>query len=399
MDASPPIPTASAALPVLGHLIPFVRRPLDFLNSLPAHGDLVRIRVGPVKLVIVCDPKLTRQVLRDHRTFDKGGIFYQRACEVLGNGLATCPHDDHRRQRLLTQPSFHHARLPGYAQIMTARITNLTASWRDGQVVDVPRATMTFSTQVMTAAIFSDDQPAQVLLQMHDDINCVIDGMARRALTPPPLDRLPTRGNRSYLRARSRLRGSIMDIIAKRRTHATGQGDMLSALLAADNPKEGSRGFTDTECADTVLSLFLAGVETTATALSWALYQVSAHPEIERRMHAEVDAMLASRPAVHADLPDLDLTGRVITETLRLRPPVWFLTRTVTADTRLGGYALPPAPWSPTAPTSSTIAPTCTTPPNPSTPTGGPATIRTRHATTSSPSAAEPANASETPSP
>jgi cytochrome P450 len=341
MDASTPIPSASAALPALGHLIPLVRRPLDFLSSLPGQGDLVQIRVGPVKLVVVCDPELTRQVLRDPRTFDKGGIVYERAREVLGNGLASCPHSDHRRQRLLTQPSFHHARLPGYAQIMAAHIADVTDSWRDGQVVDVPRAMLTFSSQVMTAAMFSDEQPAQVLIQMHDDVYSIIDGVLRRALTPRSLNRLPTRGNRSYLRACSRLRRSIADIIAKRRTDTTDRGDVLSALLAAENPEDGRRGLSDAELADTVLSLFLAGVETTAAALSWALHLVSLHPEIERRLHAEVDAVLASRPAVHADLSDLDLTGRVVKETLRLRSPGWLFTRTVTADTRLGGYALP----------------------------------------------------------
>ncbi|ANZ14770.1 Cytochrome P450 [Streptomyces noursei ATCC 11455] len=115
------IPTAPRARPCVGHLVPLLWDPLAFLNSLPAHGKLVRIRLGPFALVVICDPELTHQVLIDDRLFDKGGPLIGRLREVPGDGAATCPHSAHRRLRRLAQPAFHPARLPGYAEPMTAR--------------------------------------------------------------------------------------------------------------------------------------------------------------------------------------------------------------------------------------------------------------------------------------
>lgn len=136
MNATRMIPRARGALPLLGHVMPLLRDPLRFLTSLPAQGDLVRIRIGPVTAIVICDPELTRQVLLDDRTFDKGGPIFDRLREVLGNGLVTCPHSMHRRQRRLVQPTFHQTRLPGYAQTMTEEISAVAESWRDGHVID-----------------------------------------------------------------------------------------------------------------------------------------------------------------------------------------------------------------------------------------------------------------------
>lgn len=103
--------TAPGAWPLLGHLPQLLRDPLAFLRSLPDCGDLVQVRVGPWRAVVVCDPELTRRVLLDDRTFDKGGAFYDRVREVVHDGVLTCPHEDHRRQRRLVQPAFRPARL------------------------------------------------------------------------------------------------------------------------------------------------------------------------------------------------------------------------------------------------------------------------------------------------
>ena len=116
------IPTAPGGWPLLGHVVPLLTTPLAFVNSLPSLGNLVQIRLGPMKAVVVCDPELTRQVLVHDQVFDKGGPMYERARELGGDGLGTCPHSRHRRQRRLTQPAFHHTRLPAYARTMTEQI-------------------------------------------------------------------------------------------------------------------------------------------------------------------------------------------------------------------------------------------------------------------------------------
>jgi len=343
MKALSSIPAAPQMLPLLGHLVPLARDPLGFLESLPASGDLVRVRLGPAQAVVICNPDLTREVLRHDRTFDKGGPLYHRIREVLGDGVGTCPHREHRRQRRLLQPAFHPARLPDYAQVMTAQISAVTGSWRDGQSVDVLAEMMTITSTTLAATMFADALPPPVLRQALDDLTTLLAGIYRRMLIPPPLDRLPTPGNRRYHQARTRLRQTLTELITRRRASNTDRNDLLSALLSArDSDREGgSQGLSDTEIADQAVTFFAAGAESTATAVAWALHLLTQHPGIYDRLHTEADTVLAGHPATHADLPRLDLTHRVITETLRLWPPAWMFTRTVTADTRLGEHHLP----------------------------------------------------------
>ncbi|WP_219470794.1 cytochrome P450 [Nonomuraea rhizosphaerae] len=335
------IPTAPRALPVAGHLLSLLRDPYGFIAALPRHGELVQVRLGPFTVIVVCDAGLTYEVLRDDRTFDKGGPLFDRLREVTGNGLASCPRSDHRRQRRLAQPAFQASRLPGYAEAMTACILQVTSSWRDGQVLDVPAEMGTITSRAVTATMFSDALTFQALDSLLDDVRTVTEGIVQRMVMFPPLDRLPTSANRAYWRARSRLRHTLGQVIATRRANGGGYEDLLAALLAARDEETGGHGLTDTEITDAFVTFFLAGTDTTGTALAWALHLIAGHPAIEQRLHAEVDAVLAGRPATHADLPRLELTGRVITETLRLYPPGWLITRTVTAGTRLGRHDLP----------------------------------------------------------
>lgn len=348
--ASGAVPVAPGRLPLLGHLLPLARDPLTFLSSLPACGDLVEVRIGPTRAIVVCDPDLTHRLLTDDRTFDKGGALIEKAREIVGDSLGTCPHGRHRRQRRLAQPAFHQARMPGYADIMTERITDATRSWRPGRILDVYAEMLGITSEILLATMFSSSLPARSDRgRLHRDFVTVIDGMYRRMLTPRPLNRLPTRRNRRYRQAVARLRRSVRTVLADRRADGTDHGDLLSALLAARDTGIGigigigttDQSLSDAEITDNTMMFLLAGTETTATTLAWALHLLTEHPETERALHAEVDAVLDGRPASHADLPHLELTGRVITETLRLYPPGWIFTRTVTADTRLGGHRLP----------------------------------------------------------
>ncbi|MFC8955042.1 cytochrome P450 [Streptomyces sp. NPDC057101] len=335
------IPTAPRALPLVGHVVPLLRDPLAFLNSLPAHGELVRIRLGPLSVVVICDPELTRRALLDDRVFDKGGPLYDRLREVIGVGVVSCPHQAHRRLRRLSQPAFHQARLPDYAQAMTACVQETTDSWSPGQIIDVPAEMMATSSRIITATLFSDTLPSTAHGRLVDDVTTVVKSLYQRMFLIPPLDRLPTPGNRAHLAARARLHDTVERVIARRRADGADYGDLLSALVAAHDPEDDRPCMTGAEISDTIVSFILAGIESTAATLSSALDLLARHPDVEQGVHAEVDAVLDGAPATYADLPRLALTERVITETLRLRPPGWFFTRVVTADTHLGGYLLP----------------------------------------------------------
>lgn len=343
MHNSATIPTARAALPLLGHIAALLRDPLGFFGSLPEQGDLVRIRLGPIEAVVVCDPDLTRRMLREDRAFDKGGPFYDRGREVIGNNLVTCPSVEHRRQRRLAQPAFHHSRFPGYAEVMADQAAAVTDGWHDGQVLEVFDEMVTITSKTLTATMFSDALSPRVLGEALNDVRCLVDEFTRRAITPKPLRRLPTPGNRRFDHAQARLRRTLDAVTAERRSTEIDHADLLSALIAAvdtDLP-DGSGFLSDTELSNQTMMFFLAGSETTASALSWALHLVAAHPAIEQRLYEEVDRVLAGQRPAHTHLPELTLTTRVITEALRLWPPAWVFTRTTTADTELGTHPIP----------------------------------------------------------
>lgn len=354
MKSSRSIPTAAGTVPFLGHGVKLIRGPLTFLSSLPAQGDLVRIRLGPIPAVVACTPELVHQILFDDRTFDKGGPFFDRAGEVAGNGLATCGHADHRRLRRHVQPAFHRNRIRKYADAMAAHIAASVDCWQDGQVIDVATENSTLASTVVLDVLFSDALPAVTLRQMIGDLTTVVTGIYWQIVLPPAVRRLPIPANVRYHRAYIRLRRTLDALIAHRRTERVDRGDMLSALLRAetatspqfmdDDGDYGTRGATvlsDRELSDQVITLFGAGAETTAATLTWALYLVARHPDTAQRLHAETAAVLNGAPAQFDHLPQLDVARRIITETLRLYPPGWLLSRSVTSDTELAEYTIP----------------------------------------------------------
>ncbi|MBT2206798.1 cytochrome P450 [Actinomadura sp. NEAU-AAG7] len=338
---SPDIPKARGALPLVGHAPRLFHRPHEFLTGLPAYGDLVEIRLGPVRAVVVCDPELTRQVLRGDRVFDKGGVIYRRLRELGGDGLVTSTHDRHRRQRRLTGHALHSANLPGYARTMTRQIDSLTERWGDGQVLDVPAEMLGFTMRVLTETMFSSALPRHALGETVEDLVVIMRGILRRSVVPAPLNQIPTRGNRRYQRALAHLRTTLDAVIADRRAAPREGEDLLSRLLSARDVADGGHGLTDREVADNVITFFVAGSETTANALAWALHLLARHPRIEDRLHTEVRQVLGDGPAGYDHLPRLGLTKRVIAETLRLYPPALMFTRITTTDTELGRHRLP----------------------------------------------------------
>ncbi|MFI6211385.1 cytochrome P450 [Nocardia brasiliensis] len=333
------MPTAPGAFPLLGHLPRFIRDPLQLLRALPEYGDLVCLRLGGLNAVVVCDPELTRQVLADDKTFDKGGQLYQRFQELAGDNVGACSHSRHRRQRRLVQPAFHPGRMPAYAQVMVEQFDAVSRHWADGQIIDVLHEAATTTVSMLGTTMFSDTIPSAVMRQTLEDLHTVMSGATWRMVAPMGADRLPTPGNLRYHRARARLRGTLDTLIAQRRASGIDNGDLISALLAAQDPD--GAAMSDIEISDNALGFFIAGSETTANTLAWALHLLDLHPAVDARVYAEVDRVLQGRAPAHTDLAALDLTRRVVLETLRLMAPAWMFTRVISNDARLGTHDLP----------------------------------------------------------
>ncbi|MFD0407920.1 cytochrome P450 [Kitasatospora sp. NPDC127116] len=324
--------TLPGALPVLGHLPALVRDPTGFLGRLSRYGDLVEVRLGPNRMVVPCHPELLRQVYADDRTFDKDGAIYRRFRRVLGNGLATCAHADHRRQRRLLQAEFRPERLAGYAAVMTREAAQLAASWRDGEVVEVFPACYRFTLRVVARSLLGTEAPDALADRLQHAFETALAGALRRVLMLPAGP-----GHHAAVRT---LRRTVAELVRDRRADGTGHTDLLAGLLAARD-EDGST-LSDTELHDQVVTLLLAGSETTASQLSWTLGLLTMHPQVLGTLRAELDAVLpGGRPAEWADLPFLPRTARVLTEALRLHPPGWVLSRTCTRETDLGGRTLP----------------------------------------------------------
>ncbi|MGW4382147.1 cytochrome P450 [Kitasatospora sp. NPDC004531] len=330
--------TAPGGLPLLGHLPAMIRRPIAFLDTLPAHGDLVRVRIGPRDLYLVGAPELIRRVLTERDDFDRSGPLYAKIRTFLGNGLATCPHADHQRLRRIVQPAFQRALLPRYAETMTAETAALTARWRSGQTVDVTHEAFTLTTAVAVRTLFSAGLTADAAERLRHALDVLLRGLYRRVVLPAT-DLLPTRARREYRRALRTWHAGVAAIIADYRARGRARDDVLSMLLGARD--EHGAPLDERELADQVATLVLAGAETTSAALAWALRLVAEHPEVERKLHAEVDAGPAGQPARWSDLAQLPYAARVVGETLRLYPPAWAISRTTTRPLELGGARLP----------------------------------------------------------
>ncbi|WP_028479498.1 cytochrome P450 [Nocardia sp. CNY236] len=346
MKALESIPVASGSLPLVGHLPHLMRDPYTFVKSLAEHDGLVQIRIATKPIVLVCSPDLTREVLLDDRTFDKGGPIIDRIREFLGNGLATCAHKDHRRQRRAIQPVFRSERFAGYIDVMNEQIAAVTETWADGQILDVQHEMEVITSRVLTNAMFSNAISSDRRARIIELIEFVMAAATRRTITPPALLRLPTPANRRFDEINRQLRTLLEEIVVERRVSGNDYGDFLSALLTAEAAEGESagcenRGLTNAEVVDQLVTIFIAGTETVAGSLSWALYVVAGRPDLQDRLHDEVDSVPADSHPGHERLRELKLTSGIITETLRLHSPAWIFARVVTVDTELGGHHLP----------------------------------------------------------
>jgi cytochrome P450 len=336
--ASCTVGRAPGAWPLLGHARALLSDPLGFLARLPEHGDLVWIKIGPARALVVCDPDLNAEFLRRDRDFDKGGPLFQRAREFIGDGLVTCPHADHRRQRRTLQPAFRPDRFPAYAAVMTERIDAAIGAWQDGQVIDAFADVHAITAQSMSVTMFASQVSDDRVRRFREALSEVLEGSYRRLLTPPGLDRLPTRARRRYDRARAALREITGQFVAEYQDGAD-RHDLLSMLLATRD--DDGRPLPAAEICDQVTTLFAAGTESTASTIGWALYLLARHPQAQQELRAEARAVLGGRAATWDDLPRLSYASQVITETLRLYPPAWLLTRATASDTELGGCPVP----------------------------------------------------------
>jgi len=285
-------------------------------------------------------PDLVREVLVTRQSNFIKSRALQRARVLLGEGLLTSEGDFHKRQRRLVQPAFHRDRLAAYAAVMSDYAARLRDRWTDGSTLDVAAEMMRLTLAVVGKTLFSADVESEAS-EIGDALTTVLK-MFNLLMMPfsEYLEKLPLPSMRRFEKARARLDATIYGLIEERRASSQDRGDLLSMLLLAQDEEDQGSGMTDKQVRDEALTLFLAGHETTANALTWTWYLLSQNPECERRLHQELDAALAGRAAQAADLPALRYTEMVFTEAMRLYPPAWAIGRMSIEPFELGGIEI-----------------------------------------------------------
>src|SRR3954449_3369538 len=302
------------------------REPIPFFQKLAdEYGDASQFHVGPQQIFFFNHPDLIRDLLvTQHRSFHKSRVL-QRSKIIFGEGLLTSEEELHKRQRRLVQPAFHRERIARYAEIMIERASKL--AWRDGEVLDVHHEMMRLTLSVVAKTLFDADVDQEA-----DEIGAALTSLVDlfpTLMNPIAnlLRKLPLPQTVRFRRSLERLDKTVYGIIDERRKSGEDRGDLLSMLLMAVDEEGDGSGMTDQQLRDEAMTLFLAGHETTANALAWTWYLLSLNPEIESRLHQEIDAVLSGRQPTVADIPSLPLVERVVTEAMRLYPPAWIVGR------------------------------------------------------------------------
>jgi cytochrome P450 len=326
---------------LVGVLPEFRKDPAGFLEKMARqYGDVVYIPLGRQHIYCVSHPDAIRDVLVTHQNKFKKSRMLERARVLLGDGLLTSEGEHHRRQRRLVQPAFHRDRLAGYGAVMVERTVAARDRWQSGQSFDVLQEMMRMTLAIVAKTLFSTDVDSEA-----DEIGVALTqvfSLFEIILMPfsEILEKLPLPAVRRFKRARKRLDETIYRLIAERRAQGGDAGDLLSMLLLAQDD-EGSGGMSDEQVRDEALTLFLAGHETTADALTWTWYLLSQNPQAEAEFHAELDRVLAGRLPSFDDLPQLRYTERVFAEALRLYPPAWGIGRRALEDFQVGDFLIP----------------------------------------------------------
>jgi cytochrome P450 len=334
-------PPGPKGQPILGVMREFNRDSLSFITNARDYGDVVRMRFLYVTAYFLYNPSDIEYVLSTNaKNFIKSmslrSNFFHR---LLGNGLLTSEGDFWRRQRRLAQPAFHRQRIGAYGEVMVEYTTRLMASWRDGDVRNIHRDMMRLTLEIVVKTLFNADASGDAD-RVARVLEKIVQPFASQATLKWILDnRLPTPAHRRFDQAAREIDDIVYRIIAERRKSSSDEGDLLSMLLAAHD-EDGSQ-MTDRQLRDEVMTIFLAGHETTALVLSWVWYLLAKNPDAERKFHEELDGGLNGRLPDIADLPSLKFTEMIVKEAMRLYPPAYGIGREPIEDCEIGGFFVP----------------------------------------------------------
>lgn len=301
-------------------------------------GGVAHLKMLWMDLFLISEPAMIRELLIHHGAQMHRDPFVSRVFKrFMGNGVFVAEGETWRRQRKLVQPAFHAMRVRDYTAVMAAYAREMVAAWRPGQEVIIDQELTQLTLRIIAKTMFDVDLEAKTATigRLMNEILTVGEAQLKMPVLPPKW--LPTPGNRRQQRALREVKELLRDII--RRRGDEDRGDLLSMLLAARD--ENGRAMPEAQILDECVTLFVAGHETTAAALTWAWYLLAQHPAILARLRAEVDEVLADAPATFEKVAQMPFLEAVVKETLRLYPPAFGFGRTAVEPFSAGGYHFP----------------------------------------------------------
>ena len=341
------LPPGPPEWPVVGQSFRYLFDLIPFLQRGATYGDLVTLSVKPVLVYLVNHPELVQELfVTNHRSVGRGRMT-ETLQYLLGYGLVTADGPLHLRQRRLMQPQFHHRRIAGYAEIMTDFTRRHEDGWQDGAKVDLAVEMSELTLHIVVKTLF-DLELSDTVRRIGAAFELSNNYIKARDNQPPALrrlfHRLPLPFTRRFKQGLAYLDETTYGLIRQRRQSGLEGNDLLSLLLnardeEAENPADAV--MTDQQVRDEAITLFAAGHETTAVALTWTWYLLATHSEIQARFHTELDAVLGGRTPTPEDLTNLPFTERILTESMRLYPPIWSTGRMTFEPITLGGYQIP----------------------------------------------------------
>lgn len=331
-NSSPPGPNG---LPVVGNTLAFAREPFEFVaRSTAQFGDLIRLRLlGQGEIYVFAHPEYAEQVLRSNvDAFGKTADFRR----AFGDGLVSVEGDRWRAQREVLQPLFGQDRIRTYTDRMNEQIDRRIGRWRDGDVRDIEAEMKNLTLDILFATLFGRELDIDGDHELRTSSHGLNDWFVPTSWVLP--EWMPTPSRRRFRRSNARLRREVRRLLDDR--DRVDRGDDLLSLLATAQEADDSP-LTDAQIEDQLITMVFAGHETTATALTFAWYLLATHPGVRDRFHAELESVLDGEPPSPTTVEKLEYTDRLLTETLRLFPPVHTIPRKTTTDVEVGGYHIP----------------------------------------------------------
>lgn len=341
-------PKVPGGLPYFGHQVAFGRDPLNFIDKTFPLGDVTEVKIPGHRAFQLYRAEDVEQVLThtNDKDFAKFDIPIATVPLTLGEGLFTAKGELWARQRRMMQPAFHRQRIEAYSTIMVQRTQQMLDRWQptpgNDQVIDLRHEMMELTLEIVCDALFGSDTSQRVPI-LGKALHVLVEDFAQRSANPlqlpPPI---PTPRNRRLKQAIQTLETQLFEIVAERRAQGNLEegSDLLAMLLLGHDSETGV--MSDKQLRDELITLFIAGHETTALALTWAFYLLSQHPRIDSEVATAIREAIGDRQPTLADLPSLKPAERVIKESMRLYPPLWSIAgRLVLQDCEIGGYHIP----------------------------------------------------------